>query len=376
VIRCGAAALAAALALALLDGALVLLYQPRDVAADTVAPLHLTRAPAIPGAATVLFAGDTGAVAEALPLYEREGFAHAFTATVDLIRDADVAVANLEAPISDGGRPFPLYKDFRYRQPPGAAAALAWAGFDVLELANNHITDYGAEGLADTLAHAHAAGLVTIGAGRDAAEARRAVIADVGGLRIGLVDYCERQLTWQLWVDQFARRGHPGAAAAVARDLDNDMRRLRPLVDVLVVSFHIGKSYAPPTEAAIAWSRRAVELGADLVVNHHPHVAHPVMLYRGRPIVLSLGNYAWGVRGAAETGLLAWAHVSRCGLDRLELLPLDVQNHRVQFRPQPLTGSALEGALADLRQRSLELGAALSIEGGRAVLRLPCAEAR
>jgi poly-gamma-glutamate synthesis protein (capsule biosynthesis protein) len=365
-------ALIGASALVVVDGALVALYQPRDRAADEVAPLRLMRAPSVPGEATVLFAGDTGAIEHAAPLLAERGFQYPFTATVDLVRAADLSVANHEAPLSDGGRPFPLYKDFLYRAPAHAAAALAWAGFDVLELANNHATDYGAEGLRDTVANARAAGMVTVGAGVDAAEARRALIVDIGGVRLGLLDYCERKLTWQLWVDQFARRDHPGVAAAVERDLANDVRRLRPAVDVLVVSFHVGANYAPPTAQAIAWSRRAIDLGADLVVNHHPHLWHPVMMYRGRPILLSLGNYAWGTLGPVDYGLLAIAHFARCGLDRVELVPIAVQNERVLFRPQPLAGEELDRVLGQLRASSVRLGAEVTLDGGRGIVRVTC----
>jgi poly-gamma-glutamate capsule biosynthesis protein CapA/YwtB (metallophosphatase superfamily) len=139
-----------------------------------------------------------------------------------------------------------------------------------------------------------------------------------------------------------------------------------------VVSLHVGYNYHPPQPATVAWSRRAVELGADLVIDHHPHVAHPLMLYRGRPIALSLGNYAFGTPGHAELdyGLLLYAHVGGRGLDRIELQPLAVQNARVHFQPIPLVRDEAARYLERLQGESRALGAELAIEGGRAVLRL------
>jgi poly-gamma-glutamate synthesis protein (capsule biosynthesis protein) len=364
---------AGALALVLLHGATIAVYAPGDPAAAHVAPREIARQAAVPGEATLLFAGDTAEIDAALPTLTALGLTAPFRPTVDLVRGADLAVANLEAPITDRGRRFPLYKDYIYRAPSGSASALAWAGFDVLQLANNHITDYGDEGIDDTIRLLHAAGLATLGAGASQAEARRGVIAHIGEVKVGLLSYCEDQFLWRVYVDEFARPRHPGAAALSERALREDLARLRPLVDVLVVSLHAGYNYRPPQPATIAWSKRAVELGADLVVNHHPHVAHPLMLHRGRPIALSLGNYAFGTPGHPDLayGLLLFAHVSERRLDRIEVLPLAVQNTRVHFQPVPLVGEEQTAALERLKAESRPLGADLAVEGGRAVLVVP-----
>ena len=295
-----------------------------------------------------------------------------FGSTIDLVRDADVAVANVEAPVTDRGTRFPVYKDYVYRSPAAFAPALAAAGFDVAQLANNHALDYGRDGLADTVEQLRAAGIVAIGAGRDAAEARRGVVVDVGGLRVGLLAYCERQLLWDVYVGQFARAHRAGVAMAAMPDLARDVARLRARADLVIVSFHVGDNYAPPTAAALAWGRRAIDAGADLVVDHHPHVAHPVALHRGRAILLSIGNYAFGTVGRFDepggersaVGLLARAHARRCpaggaAIDRLELLPLAVQNERVHFRPEPLAGAERDATLARLAARSAAYGADL-----------------
>ncbi|HEX6836699.1 MAG TPA: CapA family protein, partial [Polyangia bacterium] len=265
-----------------------------------------------------------------------------------------------------------------------SARALADAGFDVLALANNHTLDAGADGLADTLANAARAGLATIGAGRDAAEARRGVIVDVGGIRVALVAYCERQLLFDAYLGLFARAHHPGVAMAAEPDLALDVARLRARADLVVVSFHMGDNYAPPTRAQRRWAERAIDAGADLVVEHHPHVAQPVAMYRGRAIVLSLGNYAFGTPGRFfrradpdlfDLGLLALAHARRCpsggaAFDRLELVPLAVHNERVRYRPEPLAGRELATALDRLRESSERWGADVRTDSGRAVVTL------
>src|SRR5262249_12337969 len=151
------------------------------------------------------------------------------------------------------------------------------------------------DGLADTLVATARAGLATIGAGADVAEARRGLIADLGGLRVGLLAYCERQFMLDVYSDQFARAHRAGTAMAAEPDLGRAIARLRAAgAALVVVSFHFGDNYAPPTRGQRHWAERAIDDGADLVIGHHPHVAQPVALHRGRPIALSLGNYAFG----------------------------------------------------------------------------------
>ncbi|MGZ3405417.1 MAG: CapA family protein, partial [Polyangia bacterium] len=359
-------------------------WHPRQTALAGAEPLVVTRAPSTPGQATLLFAGDTALADLALAEIEVRGWLYPFGSTIDLVRGADVAIANHEAPISDGGTPSPLWKGWVYRAPAASARALADAGFDVLELANNHMLDDGFDGLADTLDNAARAGLATVGAGRDDADARRGVVVDVGGVRVGLLAYCERQLLWDVYVDQFARAHRGGVAMAAEPDLARDVARLRARADLVVVSFHVGENYQPPTRAARRWSERAIDAGADLVVDHHSHVAHPIAMYRGRPIVLSVGNYAFGTQGRfglhrdrdlLDVGLLAFAHARRCAgggaaFDRLELVPIAVHNDRVRFRPEPLAGAELADTLARLGEASRRYGAELRDEAGRGVVTL------
>ncbi len=350
----------------------------RDLAAAQAEPLRLARAPSVAGEATILFAGDTAETDAALPTLQEKGFEYPFSLTVELVRDADLAVVNVEAPITDGGRRFPLYKDYVYRAPARSADALAWAGFDVIELANNHSIDFGAEGLADSAANATRAGLTLVGAGQSGAEARRGAIATVGDLRVGLLAYAEDQFLWRVYVDQFARPGHAGVAALTVENLREDVARLRPQVDVLVVSLHGGEGYRAPEPRMLEWSRLAVDLGADLVVNHHPHVTQPIALERGRPIFLSVGNYAFGTPGqfghaAPDTfdcGLLVIAHARGKKLDRVEVVPIAVDNAKIFYRPAPLDGDERDRALEWLRARSAPLGADVRIERGRGVVYL------
>jgi poly-gamma-glutamate synthesis protein (capsule biosynthesis protein) len=368
--RAGARAAAALIGLCALHwGFSYLLAAPGQV---ELPPVRIERVPNRPGHASVLLLGDTGPGDAAEDTLRDKGYEYPYRATVDLVRGADLAITNLEMPITDRGTPPTLYKDYIYRARPEAAPALAWAGIDVVSLANNHVIDYGDVGLSDSIAAVKAAGMVSLGAGADEAEARRGVIATIGDVRVGVLAFCQRQPLWEMWVDQFARAGRPGTVALTERALRDDIARLRPQVDVLVVLLHIGYNYRAPADTTVAWSKRAIELGADLVVDHHPHLAHPLMTHLGRPIALSVGNYAFGTPGREilDEGLMVFLEIEGRRLDRIEIVPIDVQNRRVGFQPRPLVGPELDRCLERLIAGSTRLGARLERVGDRAVLRL------
>jgi poly-gamma-glutamate synthesis protein (capsule biosynthesis protein) len=363
--------LAGVIAWLALHGAIVWSYAPRD--SKILDPVTMTRSPSVANEATILFAGDTAEIDRAVPTIIEKGFNYPFSLTVDLIRDADLAVANLEGPISDRNTPLGVYTKYVYRAFPDSAAALAWAGFDLMTLANNHAVDDGRAGIGDTIGLLRKNGIEAIGASATSeAEARRGAIVTIGNLRVGILAYCEDQFFFRVWVDLFARRGRGGVAALTRPNLADDIARLRPQVDILIVTLHAGDNYKPPRASTLRAAERAIDLGADLVVGHHPHVGHPVALHNGKPILLSLGNYVFGTLGKRwlDYGWLATAHLSGKKLDRIELVPIAVQNDRIRYRPFPLDGDERDRAIADLAARSTEYGAKLHAARGRAILDL------
>jgi poly-gamma-glutamate synthesis protein (capsule biosynthesis protein) len=97
---------------------------------------------------------------------ERSGSTYPFEATKHILQAADFAIANLEAPFTDRGEPV-KDKEFTFRVPPKHAIGLKESGFDVLHLANNHILDYGPEGLFDTISTLDSLALAHVGAGEN-----------------------------------------------------------------------------------------------------------------------------------------------------------------------------------------------------------------
>lgn len=374
----GGAARLLALTLLVALGHLLLLWlwNPRvSVPAPRQAALtweaELDRRPA--SEVTVLLGGDTAPTDAATPLLLQNGYEYPFARTLDLLRGAHLAVVNLEAPVTTSERAFALFKNYTYKINPRAVQALRWAGVDAVSLGNNHTLDFGLQGLTDTLKHLRRGGIVPFGAGHSASDARRGVVFNVKGTRVGLLSYLEDSLMHSVYVRSFAWGGNPGVARMEAPNLRQDLARLRREADVVIVMVHWGRSYTGVTAIQRLYGRLMVDWGADVVVGHHPHIHHPVGLHRGRPILYSLGNYAFGTPGQDwfRHGMLARLVLRQRRVRRVELIPLLVQNREVLFQPDRATGPDAQQMLARLARDSAALGASLSIKSDMAVMELP-----
>ena len=227
-----------------------------------------------------------------------------FASIAPSLGSSDLSVVNVEMAISDRGTPH--YKRFVFRTPPSAAGRIADGGVRVANLANNHAMDYGADALSDTIDLLEGAGVVTIGAGRDADEAYRyRVLTTAGGLSVAFVGAS------MIVPSSFAAGpSTPGIASAHtpdrARVLDT-VRAAAVAADAVVVAVHWGVERNPcTTEAQRSLARQLLDAGADAIIGHHPHVLQPVVFTGEKLVAFSLGNFIWEPRQnmGGETGVL------------------------------------------------------------------------
>ena len=217
-----------------------------------------------------------------------------------VLRAADLAVVNLETPVS--GEAQAQTGPIVFDAPSTLPQALAAAGVDVVSLANNHAFDQHPAGLQATWGQLEEAGLRRIGAGASRDEAWEPLVLEKRGMRIGLLSLT-RRLNRVLnplpprtgpqvaFVPYMPRPGASSVAEAVER-----VRAAARRCDALIVSVHWGVEYShtpKPEDRALA--RALLEAGALAVIGHHPHVLQPIEHYRtssGRDtlIAFSLGN--------------------------------------------------------------------------------------
>ncbi len=239
---------------------------------------------------TLFFAGDVN-LARHLKKHLNERWTYPFK-NIPWFKDADISVVNLENPLTTAENA--RKKKYVFKAPPHFARILKLGGVDLVNIANNHIYDYGAEGLLQTLNALEKEDLKYVGAGRNIEEARKPAIFLVKGLKIGFLAYYgvnAHEECHPATVDS------PGTALRQLRVIRSDVRKLRPQVDFLVVIFHWGfEKEHIPRQHQIDFAHRVIDYGTDLVVGHHPHVLQGIEKYGDGVIVYSLGDFIFGGR--------------------------------------------------------------------------------
>ncbi len=268
-----------------------------------------------------------------------------FSLVRDVLEAVDVAIGNLECTVSGMGSPSKESYS-RFRADPEALPGLKL--FDVLTLANNHVLDYGPEAVMDTVSALTAAGIRAIGVGRSYEEARRPAVLERDGCRIGVLNYTSmRNVT------------KPDSAIVAAplsrRDfIDEDIRELRRLADVVIVVAHFGHDQVPyVSPEARDLARGVVDAGADLVIGHHPHVLSGLERYGSGMIYYSLGDFVFDtpLPSRRKTGLFR-ARVGKTGIQGFDILPLWINE---EYQPSPPDASISEEILEDVRRLTAAL---------------------
>jgi poly-gamma-glutamate capsule biosynthesis protein CapA/YwtB (metallophosphatase superfamily) len=293
---------------------------------------------------TMAIAGDVHITGRTATLLRNP--ATAFGPITPVLQGADLAMVNLETAVTERGTPEP--KEFHFRAPASAFAAVRAAGVDAVSLANNHALDYGRVGLFDTLDAATAAGMPIFGAGRDAATAYAPWLVTVRGTRIAVLGLSQIFTLADTWG---ARDDRPGVA------LSHDLNRVRAAVaaaraaaDVVVVFNHWGQeSVNCPSKLQKDLSAVLIQAGADIIVGAHAHVLQGAG-WSGRAFVAyGMGNFVWyGSSRSTETGVLMLTVRGRSVVS-WHLVPAVVSG---TGQPVPLTGDAgerLKAKFAGLR---------------------------
>lgn len=205
-----------------------------------------------------------------------------------LLRNADYRIGNLECPIATTGEAL-ANKPFTFRAHPRVLTVLK-GRFDAVSVANNHSVDYGHEAFTETLQHLQRAGIASFGGGHTLRDAHAPLWIERNGLRIAVLGYNEfKPRSFE------AGPNWPGIAWSEDSEVVTDIRAARLAgADVVIPFMHWGWEMEPaPSERQQTLARLMIDAGADAVVGGHPHVTQGATIYRGRPIVWSLGNFVF-----------------------------------------------------------------------------------
>jgi poly-gamma-glutamate capsule biosynthesis protein CapA/YwtB (metallophosphatase superfamily) len=224
-----------------------------------------------------------------------------WTSVGKALRRADIAFGNLECAVSERGEPFP--KQFNFRGSPAALKGLRRSsGIDVLNLANNHVGDFGREATVDTVRAVERLGMRAVGAGPDLRRALAPQVVERLGLRVAFVGFSSIAP-----LEFAAGDDSPGTAWASPESVAAAVRAARRRADVVVATFHWGveKSTLESAEQRML-AQTAAAAGAQLVIGAHPHVLQPLRREGAALVAYSLGNFVFGAASSdtTSTGIL------------------------------------------------------------------------
>lgn len=271
---------------------------------------------------TLCFTGDIMLDRDVRLYTDKYGKDYPYELTKDVLKGSDITFANLECPLTDMGTPV-KGNGILFKASTENAFALKNAGFDILNISNNHIMDYGDAGRDETIRSLNDNNIEYTGI------SSRPAIVKRWGKKIGFLGYSE-----------------------VYNNMDEDkvrseIAKAMTLCDFLVVSFHWGCEYNHyPTENQKKWARLAVDCGADLIIGHHPHVLQGIEKYKGKYIFYSLGNFVFDrqVQDGTSESIILNVKIDKNVVTSIETFPVDIKS----CRPEIAQGSKGEGILTKL----------------------------
>lgn len=224
----------------------------------------------------LLFLGDMMFDRTMRTIGEQKGYEYLFSCLPGWFSEYDSVIGNLEGPVttygsfSAGTQPGDAYNT-RFTFSPQVADTLRKVGVDILHVGNNHIFDFGNEGVASTRGILRMRELDVFG---DPLDTRSRVLTKTyASAKVAFVSYNE----FSPYQD--------------SADTIREIKEAKEEADVVFVYTHWGDEYVEPPERVRALARRFVDAGADAVIGSHPHVVQESEVYQGKTIYYSLGNF-------------------------------------------------------------------------------------
>lgn len=293
-----------------------------------------TSPPDCPDCTTIMVTGDTlTARTVNQKTTSLNNFTWPFEKTAEVLKSADVAITNLETPLvsdcaikTDG---------MVFCGNTKSVDGLKFAGFDVINFANNHAGNAGKEGVIETQQLLTQNGFLTTGV-------QQPVYKTVKGTRFAFLGYND--------VEKYGFIADVDDARMV-----KEISEARANADVVIVQFHWGEEYRyEPTLRQKELAYRSIDLGADLIIGNHPHWIEPVQFYKGKLIMYSHGNFVFDQMWSTETrqGVVGKYVFQGKNLIDVQFLPIFIENYG---QPRWMEGSEKQKILDILKRESEKL---------------------
>ncbi|WP_395408426.1 CapA family protein [Pseudoduganella sp. UC29_106] len=260
----------------------------------------------------------------------------------------DLRIINLETAVTTSEHAWP-HKGIHYRMHPDNVPCLTAVGINCCALANNHVMDWGYQGLKETLDRLHQAGIATAGAGLNADEAAAPAVLDVPGKGRVLVFACATEDSGvpPEWSAGPARPGVnflPDLTAHSLGTIARQVRAAKQAGDLVVISLHWGGNWGFGISAQQQkFAHGLIELAAvDVVYGHSSHHVKGIEVYRDKPILYGCGDFLNDYEGIGgheqfrgDLALMYFPTLDAGRLTRFAMTPTQIRHFRANSAPEP-----------------------------------------
>lgn len=248
--------------------------------------------------ASILIAGDFCPRDRVSDLINKGQTAGILQDAENAIHNVDYAIVNLESPVANESNTPILKCGPNLMCTSKSLCFLKKTGFNMVTLANNHIKDYGEEGIRNTIQCCKELGLDYVGAGINVEEASLTKYLLIKHKRVAIINCCEHEFS-------IASDNESGSNPLNPINQFYAIKRAKETADYVVVIVHGGhEHYQLPSPRMTETYRFFIDVGADAVINHHQHCYSGYEIYNKKPIFYGLGNFCFD--GNRNGGNLFW----------------------------------------------------------------------
>ena len=244
----------------------------------------------------VIVAGDFAPQFRVADLLRTERYSEVFPENLtNLIKSADFSFLNFECPIASPSFKPILKCGSNLKSDMTMIEAIKYLGFKGVTLANNHISDFGADGIYKTISSCTEAGIEVVGCGKDTKEAEKNLYINFGDEVLAVINCCEHEFS-------IASSSRSGANHLNPIKQYYAIHEAKSKADYVLVIVHGGHEYCQmPSLRMQETYRFFIDAGADIVVNHHQHCYSGYENYKGKSIFYGLGNFCFDDPSLADS---------------------------------------------------------------------------
>jgi poly-gamma-glutamate synthesis protein (capsule biosynthesis protein) len=261
-----------------------------------------------------LFWGDMMLDRNVGRIIEEKGLDHLLE-NIKLPARYDMVSANLEGAVTEKGKHYPPHNSYDFAFDPSLIGRLYEYGFTFFNIANNHLTDQGRQGVRETEDNLEELGFAYVGCPDGEVGECSGKIINIKGKDVGMAGF---SLVYS--------RIDKEKTADVIKELHNDS-------DLVVVNVHWGVEYKHNINSIQAeMAHSFVDAGADIVIGHHPHVIQGMEIYKRKPIFYSLGNFIFDQYFSTDTqeGLAVDIEIDKNQFN-IKLHPFKARGSQIKF---------------------------------------------